>query len=85
MTAVRGRVAARQTEGGEAEVLSYYRHHAQQCQIAAQNAPNIKQRAELQKMVQVWIDFAEDHERMMRDSANGQQPVVRRRSVRGWM
>jgi len=51
----------------EANVLSYYRLHARQCQLAARNAPNQKQRSALQKMVPVWSDFAAQHERMIRE------------------
>ena len=64
------------------EVLSYYRIYAGKCQTAADNSPNARQQAELEKMVQVWRDFADLHERMMREAGN--VSAVRRR-IRGWM
>jgi hypothetical protein len=69
----------------EAVVLSYYRRHARQCQIYAQNAPSEKQRAALRKMVPAWIDFAREHERMIRESARDRASPIRHSSLKGWM
>jgi hypothetical protein len=66
-------------------VLSYYRRHAQHCQIYARNAPSEKQRAALQKMVPAWSDFAREHERMVRESAGNRASPIRHSSLEGWM
>ena len=85
MNAAHGRTAAKAKASGGTAVLSYYRQYARQCRIAAQNAPNVKQRAELQKMVQAWSEFAAGHERMIHESGNMKNSAGRRRPVRGWM
>jgi hypothetical protein len=68
-----------------ARVLSFYRRYARRCQLAAQNAPNEKQRFELNKMARVWSDFAVEHERMVKESGKGDFSAAFCHSVRGWM
>ena len=62
-------------------LLSYYRHYARMCQIAAQKSPTKKQRDELQKMVRVWREFAARHERMIRAG----RIDARNRHIPDWM
>jgi hypothetical protein len=69
----------------ETQIFSYYRGYAAQCRTAASNSPNSKQRTELQKMVQVWKDFAEMHERMTRESGNDSQINLVRRPIKSWI
>lgn len=64
-------------------IVSFYRHYASQCEIAARNAPNEKMRAELSKMVPVWREFAAEHERMMREGR--ELNVHRNHPLKGWM
>jgi len=53
--------------------------------MAARNATNQKQRSALQKMVPVWRDFAEQHERMIHKSGKSRASAVCHRSIKGWM
>ena len=69
----------------ETQIFSYYRGYAVQCRTAARNSPNSNQRAELQKMVQVWKDFAEMHERMTRESGNDTRINPARRPIKSWI
>ena len=74
-----------QSADHETQIFSYYRGYATQCRTAARNSPNSNQRAELQKMVQVWKDFAEMHERMMQESGNDTWINLARAPIQSWI
>lgn len=59
--------------GSGVELLSYYRTYAGRCRAAARNSPTAGQRAELEKMVRVWKEFADLHEQLMRAGVNSAQ------------
>ena len=66
-----------------AEFVSFYRHCVRQCESAAQNAQNEQMRSELSRMVDVWREFAAEHERMLRQGKNFD--VRRNHALKGWM
>lgn len=69
--------------GDTPKLLSYYRHYAWTCNIAAQKSPTKKQRDELRKMVRVWREFAAQHEKMIRAGAG--QIDARNRHIPDWI
>jgi hypothetical protein len=82
---LRERASASDAASGEAQVLSYYRRYARDCDIAAKSAPNEKQRLALQKMLPAWNDFAELHERTIHESTKDCASAVRHPPIKGWM
>jgi len=66
-------------------VRSYYRQYADKCRTAAQHSPTEKQRIALQQMVQVWRDFAAEHERMVQGGETESSEGVKTRALPGWM
>ena len=85
MKTLRERASPNNAEADEGEVLSYYRRYERDCETAAKNAHNEKQRLALQKMLPAWKDFAEQHERMIRESIKDCAAAVRHRPIKGWM
>jgi len=81
---VHERASANDAAAEQAEVLSYYRRYARDCDIAAKNASNEKQRLALQKMLPAWKNFAEQHEGRIRESKDGAKAAPHR-PVKGWM
>lgn len=63
--------------------VSFYRHYASRCEVAARNAPNERMRAELSKMVYVWREFAAEHEQALREGRDIN--VCYNPSLKGWM
>jgi hypothetical protein len=82
---LRERASTNDAASADADVLSYYRRYAFDCDIAAKNSRNEKQRLALQKMLPAWNEFAEQHERMVRDSVKHCARAVRHGRIKGWM
>jgi hypothetical protein len=82
---LRERASTNDAASADADILSYYRRYARDCEMAAKNARNEKQRSALRNMLPAWNDFAEKHERMIRDSVKQCARAVRHGSIKGWM